>query len=418
MRISTNQFYSKNTHNIVERQSQVNSSIQNLSEGKRVSTAADDSVAANSILNIRQEQALTNQFRTNINFAESRINVEENALQSAENVMFRVKDLILQGNSPANDDAARAAIANELEARFDELLSLANTRDESGSYVFGGFQTNNPPFERQSDNSVNYLGDKGQRLTNVGPGVQVATSDSGDKLFMNIPNAVGDFKPTYNLAPNANPLVDEPIDRAVVTSAVIGDRANYVKDDYTINFSRNATTDEMELAIFDSGATQVYPNLPTTAAAFVAGEPISFNGVEVVISQQPQDGDSIELSVQDSVDIFSTIAQAVSWLKQPNGSGLDEAQRQLDIGHIIADIDSIQLKLGTVRAEIGTRLQLTESQLNRHLDYDLTLEKSRASLEDLDMVEAISEFERQKLALQASQTAFSQVQNMSLLNHL
>ena len=112
MRISTSQFYSKNTQNILNRQSDVNSSIQSLSSGKRVLTAGDDSIAANSILNIRQEQAMTNQYRTNINFAESRINVEESALQAAENVMFKIKDLILQGNSIGNDDGARGAIAD------------------------------------------------------------------------------------------------------------------------------------------------------------------------------------------------------------------------------------------------------------------------------------------------------------------
>ena len=413
MRISTSQFYSKNTQNILNRQSDVNSSIQSLSSGKRVLTAGDDSIAANSILNIRQEQAMTNQYRTNINYAESRINVEESVLQAAENVMFKIKDLILQGNSVVNDDGARGAIADELEARFDELLSLANSRDESGSHVFGGFQTVNPPFERQSDNSVNYVGDKGQRLTNVGPGVQVATSDSGDELFLNIPNAVGDFKPTYSLVSTGASIVDEPIDRAIVSSATISDRTTYIKDDYTIDFTKNATSGDIEVTVYDSSNTAVYPTAP-----FVAGEPISFNGVEVVITRQPQDGDKIALTPQDSVDIFTTIEQAIDWMRSPNGTGVDEAKRQIDIGHIIGNIDSTQIKFGNVRAEIGTRLQLTESQLDRHLDYDLTLEKSRSSLEDLDMVAAISEFEKQKLALQASQTAFSKVQSMNLLNYL
>ncbi len=186
MRISTNQFYHRNTTNIIERQSSVNQSILNISEGKRVITAGDDAVATNSILNIRQEQALLKQYQTNIDFADSRINVQESAMKSAEDVMFRVKDLIIQGNSIGNDDAARQAIADELKERKQELLSLANSRDESGSYVFGGFKTQNPPFEEQSDSSVVYHGDNGQRETNIGPGVRVATSDSGDKIFMNV----------------------------------------------------------------------------------------------------------------------------------------------------------------------------------------------------------------------------------------
>lgn len=412
MRISTSQFYSKNTQNIIDRQSTVNQSIINISEGKRVITAADDSVAATSILNFKQEQALIGQYQTNINYADSRINTEESIIQSAENVMFNVKDLMLQGNNGAYADSDRVALADELEARFDELLSLANSRDESGSYIFGGFKNQNPPFDRQPDGSVLYSGDKGQRLTNVGPGVQVATNDPGDKVFMAIANSVGDFKPSYNLT------AADDVDRAFVSSAKISDRASYVADDYTIDFTENTATGGMELSVSDSSGTQVYPALPATSAPYQAGQAVPFNGVEVVINQQPQDGDSITITPNQEVDMFSVINDAIAWLREPSGTGNANARRQLEFGHLLNNADAAQIKLGNVRAEIGTRLQLTESQLERHLDYELTLEKSRGNLEDLDMVEAISEFERQKLALQASQMAFSQVQSMNLLNYL
>ncbi len=411
MRISTNQFYSLNTENIMQRQSDVNQSVLNISEGKRVLTVADDVVAATSIMNIKQEQALTAQYQSNITFADSRINVEETTLQTAEEVMFRVKDLILQGNSVANDDGSRKAIADELEARFDEMLSLANTRDESGSYVFGGYQTQSAPFEEQSDGRVVYHGDRGQRMTNVGPGVQVPTSDSGEKLFMTVDNSVGDFRPTYTL----NTAHDE-VERAIITDADITDRSTYTPagtpDDYTIDFAIMGSG-EMGVTVTDSSGTIVYPQ-----AAYVSGETIGFNGIETTIKRAPQDGDQITLTPQTEVDTFSVIRDAIDWLNSPNGTGVDEASRQLDLGHIIGDIDQVQKRLSNVRADIGARMQLTESQGERHIDYNLTIEKSRSALEDLDMVEAISLFERQKLSLQASQSAFSQVQSMSLLNYL
>ena len=95
MRISTSQFYQSNTTNIIDRQSRVNQSVLNLSSGKRVVTAGDDAVAANSILNIKQEQALIGQYKSNITFADARINTEASAIAAAELVMFNVKDLVL-----------------------------------------------------------------------------------------------------------------------------------------------------------------------------------------------------------------------------------------------------------------------------------------------------------------------------------
>ena len=422
MRISTSQFFQSNTTNIINRQSDVNQSVLNLSEGKRVRTAGDDVVAKTSILNLKQEQALTDQYRHNITFADSRIAVEETSLQAAENVMSRVKELVLQGNSVANDSASRKALADELEARFDELLSLANTRDESGSYVFGGFQNQSAPFEEQSDGSVLYLGDRGQRLSNVGPGVQVPTSDSGEKLFMTVNNSIGDFKPTYTL----NPAFGD-VERTIVSNADITDRSTYVPagspDDYTIDFAL-MPSGEMGVTVTDTAGAQVYPTptippaAPVTQAPYVSGETISFNGIETTLKRPPQNGDSIVLTPQSEFDSFSIIRDAINWLNTPNGTGVDEAQRQLDYGHIIGDLDEVEKRLSNVRADIGARLQLTESQNERHLDYTLTMEKSRSALEDLDMVEAISTFERQKLSLQASQVAFSQVQGMSLFNYL
>ena len=417
MRISTSQFYQSNTTNIIDSQSRVNQSVLNLSSGKRVVTAGDDAVAANSILNIKQEQALIGQYKSNITFADARINTEESAIAAAELVMFNVKDLVLQGNSIANDNAARLAIAEDLEARLSEMVSLANTRDESGSYVFGGFKTQNPPFEPQANGYVNYLGDEGQRLTNVGPGVQVATSDSGDKVFMSVPNSVGDFSPSYNL----NPGIDN-VERAILSQAKIGDRANYAPvanpDTYDVNFVTMMPSGDMGMNVTDSLGAQVYPILPALAAPYVSGDTVSFNGIDVVVKKTPQNGDSITLTPKSETNVFTVIRDAINWLKQDNGIGVDEAQRQLEIGHIIGDLDEVQINLGSVRAGIGARLQLTESQGERHEDYNLTIEKSRSALEDLDMVAAISEFEQNKLALQAAQVAYSQVQKMSLLNYL
>lgn len=416
MRVSTNQFYLGNTTNILDRQSEVNQSIINLSEGKRVVTAGDDVVATNSILNIRQEQTLTAQYQSNITYAESRLTVEEEALKSMEDLMNRAKELTLAGNSVSYDDETRQANADELTEIFDAIVSLSNSRDESGSYVFGGFQTDTPPFEVQSDSSVLYFGDNGQRFTNIGPGLQVATSDSGNDLFMEIDNAIGDFTPTYNL----NTGTDE-VDRAIVRNAEISDRSTYVPvndpDEYTINFATMATG-EMGMSVTDSLGTQVYPALPATEAVYVSNEAISFNGISTTISDIPQDGDSITLSPELDVDIFSVLQDAINWLEAPNGVGVDEASRQLDIGHIIGQMDQVQIELSSSQATIGGRLQSTERQNDRHLDYNITIETSRSSLEDLDMVSAISKFEQQKLSLQAAQTAFSQIQDLNLLNFI
>ena len=416
MRVSTFQMYQKNTSNILNNQSNVNQSVLQISEGKRVITAKDDSVAANSILNYQQEKAVTEQYQRNITFADSRLNLEETALKSAETTMMSVKELMLQANNGAYDQSDRDAIANELEVRFDELLSLANSKDESGNYVFAGYEGETKPFVKQPDGTVNYVGDSGQRTTTVGNGVSVPTSDPGNDVFMAVPNPSGDFTANYTLN-SAN----EQQERGILKSATIADRGNYVpvaaNDTYDVDFVDVAGN--VEVRVTDSSGTQRYPIPPMTSAGFTPGDPINFNGIEVVVDGQPQAGDQIQLVPEKEKDVFSVMRDAINWLKTPLPSeGAAAVESQLEYGQILDDIGASQIKFDSTRAQIGARLQLTDSQDNIHEDYLITVESARSELEDLDMVEAITEFERQKLALQASQSAFSQVQNLTLLNYL
>jgi flagellar hook-associated protein 3 FlgL len=63
-------------------------------------------------------------------------------------------------------------------------------------------------------------------------------------------------------------------------------------------------------------------------------------------------------------------------------------------------------------------LNAIDSQRNMNDAFDLLLQENRSTLEDLDYTEAVSRFERQLLALQASQQSFIKIEGLSLFNYL
>lgn len=81
-------------------------------------------------------------------------------------------------------------------------------------------------------------------------------------------------------------------------------------------------------------------------------------------------------------------------------------------------VDSSLDSVLNTRASIGARMNIIDSQRDANESFNLVLKENRSSLEDLDYAEAISRFEQQMLALQASQQTFVKIEGLSLFNYL
>jgi len=84
----------------------------------------------------------------------------------------------------------------------------------------------------------------------------------------------------------------------------------------------------------------------------------------------------------------------------------------------ITRLDSAIDSVLNTRSSIGARMNTIESQKGANDSFSLLLQENRSSLEDLDYAEAVSRFEQQLLALQASQQTFVKVEGLSLFNYL
>lgn len=81
-------------------------------------------------------------------------------------------------------------------------------------------------------------------------------------------------------------------------------------------------------------------------------------------------------------------------------------------------LDSALDEVLNTRTSIGARMNTIDGQKSTNDSFTLILQENRASLEDLDYAEAVSRFEMQLLALQASQQSFVKIEGLSLFNYL
>ena len=55
----------------------------------------------------------------------------------------------------------REAIAIEFDEMKSELMTLANTQDSTGTFIYAGFKTKTSPFKMNANGAVEYNGDRG-----------------------------------------------------------------------------------------------------------------------------------------------------------------------------------------------------------------------------------------------------------------
>jgi len=138
MRVSTTQFYFQNSQQLTNKQSDVNSQLEYISSGKRVLTAKDDAVSFGTLEGYKDELSSIERYKRNITMAENRNALQEVSFANAEGIMQDLKQLMIQANNGSLSDADLTALAELAGNSQFQLLDIANTKDETGGYIFSG----------------------------------------------------------------------------------------------------------------------------------------------------------------------------------------------------------------------------------------------------------------------------------------
>lgn len=401
MRVSTQQFYFQNAQQLSSKQTDVNEQIKYIASGKQVLTAKDDAVSYGTLSGYKEELSNIEKYNRNLTQAQNRNSLQETTFATAESVMMQLKQTFIQANNGSLSDSDLNALAELAKNSQSEMLGLANTKDETGGFIFSGYKTDVQPFVIQPDNSVAYHGDSGVRELQVAKNVMVDTNQPGDHAFEKVTNKIGDFLPSYNT--NTSGIA--------VSKAVIADRGAYDvaanPPDYNFNFA-SATN----LTVTDGNGAVVY-----TTAAYTPGQTIAFNGVEVQLDGNPLPGDDFDISPQEEVSIFDTIKSAIEWM-QVGANPANPEQHAVDYDEILGQLDQALNHMTSRRVDAGVRLKLVDNQISNHADSELYLASGRSNIEDLDFAKAVANFEQTQVSLQAAQQSFVQIKNLSLFNYL
>ena len=165
---------------------------QQASSLQAITRPSDDPIGTASSMQVRAQAAAAQQYSRNIDDGTNWLNTIDSTLTSTSNIMNQVRDLTVQGGNGSLNQAAKDALATQIEGLKSDLMNQANTEFQ-GRNVFAGSSDQNPVFTEPTD--PNYLqetpspdytftGAAGTTVDRrIAPGTTVQVDADGSKIF-------------------------------------------------------------------------------------------------------------------------------------------------------------------------------------------------------------------------------------------
>jgi flagellar hook-associated protein 3 FlgL len=360
-------------------------------------TPSQNPVAAGAVTNYNQALSQSQQYDTNANSAQTRLNTEDSTLSQVQDALQSLRDLALQANSGTLTSQDRTALATQATQIQASLVSLANTQDGNGDYIFGGFVTQSQPFALTATGAT-YSGDQGQRQVQIAGGQSVAVGDNGAAVFNQIKTGNGTFTAAAGAGNTGT---------GVLGASTVVNPAAYDGGTYAINFTA-ANTYEVR----DSS------NVLVTSGTYTDGQSIAFRGVQVALNGQPATGDTFSVAPSANQSVFTTVQNLVTALQSGASSPVAQAGLNNSVNTAINNIDQALNQTSNVRSSIGGRLNAITTQLSVSSSQQIQLQSSISSLQSLDYASAITKLDEQNTTLSAAMQAYTLTQGLSLFKFL
>ncbi|ABD81463.1 flagellar hook-associated protein FlgL [Saccharophagus degradans] len=532
MRISSLQIFNIANSGMADANQAMVKTQEQLSTGKRVSTPSDDPVASTKIIQLTEELANINQYGINSDLAENSIVLQESALEAINNLIVRMQELAVQaGNNATLGPTEYKALAAEVDSRLEELQSLLNTKGPGGDYIFGGYRSTTEPFSGTASTGFSYNGDEGQKFVKIANNTHIAASDSGKKIFVDIPSAENTVR-TY---PSSNNRSSPPVEVSV--GQVFDQEAydEFYPEDIVISFNHESTVvpagknytaterstgkvivanqpfrsgelielkgvrfavvgepasgtaAQAALLNFDADGVDARPidftatpetfditvrgrketlvldgpinsaadlstvlnsagngNAAALARLGVAVDATGFNmpaGLQITLSNGSANtnaalgvtsatqsvssggvtavaGDRIFIEATNKQDVLTTLAQMSESMKTYEGGTEDRRSIEKVIASTLKNLSNAQTSISNVTSELGARYNTIDSTRSLHLDSEVVINKFLADLRDVDYAEAATRLSVETLVLQAAQSSFVRVSQLTLFSQL
>ena len=415
MTISTSLFFSKAVSLMSQNQTDLATMQEKVATGKEIVRASDGVDKALNISRLKANIGKLDAYEQSLNLVGDRLRIEESYLQGTSDTLTEIKTLVIQGANATYNIEDRKVIALQIEELVNEIQSLANGADANGNYLFGGTRTRTQPYQADSAGIIRYRGDQVESSVNFTDTRTTQVGRSGPDVYQSVNSGkqLNVVQGIYDLQIGSTTVGDQfslTIDNETIEyTAVPGDNAYSVTQYFadTIqskidlgrfeNLTVTASGTDIQLVATDGVAREI-----TRSSVKVSG---GTAGVELPVTptQIPDPGRP------ERIEFFEALHSVVDRMR--NGTQ-DEVQETIDYLETMIAQSTLSL------ADIGIERGAIESELDLNQELKATLTASLSSEEDLDYATAITQLQAKMMALEAAQSSFAKISNLSVFNFI
>ena len=136
MKISNKLFNEQQLRQFSNNMEKIQKVQDKISSGKNITISSDDPVGAVQLSGMKDILGKVDRFIENSNVALDRLSLMDSTMEAVNNVFIRAKELSVQAANDIYGVMDREAIALEFDEMRKELMTLANTQDSSGTFLF------------------------------------------------------------------------------------------------------------------------------------------------------------------------------------------------------------------------------------------------------------------------------------------
>ncbi|MEW9937367.1 flagellar hook-associated protein FlgL [Clostridium butyricum] len=381
-----------------------------LSSGKEINRPSDNPYKASRTMQLYTEIDANKQYNENIKDVSNWLDTTDTALNQINNVLSRMRELMVTAGNGAYGDDEKKAIQDEIKELQNQMCQIMNTNFD-GAYIFGGTKSTSKPVMIDENGQIAYCDKNGNAAYKTNDGIKIALKDSilsidNKKNINNIEKRNDDI--LISVVDNTDP--NNPIESTIGPISL-------KKADGTLKTDKELE-DEMDLQLgdFQAGTSKKITSLIP-----------SFNTIDQIGSEL-----KVEVSQGVLIDYNINAQDILEFTDNKTGKKINVVEVLNDIisnlgesgdvskvtGEGISKMDSIISNLLEKRSKVGAMTNRMESAEEKNDQENLNMTDILSKTEDIDFTEKMMEYAVMQTIYMASLQVSAKILPTTILDYI